>query len=377
MPRPEPILYVHNEPAGRALVDRLRGCKPLFACVIAHTDICELPGISAAGATPELRRYTAAADVEVLHHGRPLCIPDVPINPLGPPSPVVITAAAVRLASLPYRIISAGLKVLPDTPLDELGTDCGRDIRTGPAVPGARELFSRGLELGSSLASQAGYLVIGESVPGGTTTALALMLALGLEANGKVSSSFAENPHALKTALVAEALAAAWPGERPADLDPLDAAAAVGDPMQPAVAGLALGALEYCPVLLAGGSQMAAVLALMAAIERRAGRELNAGRLAVATTRWVVADPMSDLAGLARQIGPVPFLAIDLDFGQSRHAGLRHYEQFLVKEGVGAGGAALAACLAVGVGKKELLEAVEEVYDGLFGTAAENPGRPQ
>jgi uncharacterized protein (TIGR00303 family) len=343
----------------------LRGRKPLFACVIAHTDVCELPGISAAGATPELRRYTAAADVEVLQHGRPRCIPDVPINPLGPPSPVLITAAAVRLAGLPYRIVSAGLKVCPATPFYELGTVHGGDIRAGPAVPRARELFARGLELGHTLAGQAEYLLIGESVPGGTTTALALMLALGFEANGKVSSSLAENPHALKTALVAEALAAAWPDERPADLDPLEAAAAVGDPMQPAAAGLALGALERCPVLLAGGSQMAAVLALMSAVEGRAGRLLPADRLGVATTRWVAADPSSDLTGLAEQIGPAPFLAFDLNFGRSRHPGLRRYEEFLVKEGVGAGGVALAAYLASGVGAEQLLSAVDDMYDEL------------
>ena len=71
-----PILFVHNEAGGRRLVERLRGKEPLFCCVIAHTDICELPGISAAGASPELRRFTAAADVEVVYHGRPLCLPE-------------------------------------------------------------------------------------------------------------------------------------------------------------------------------------------------------------------------------------------------------------------------------------------------------------
>ena len=361
----DPILYLHEEPAGRALVERLRGRRPLFVCVVAHTDICELPGISAAGAAPELRRFTPAADVEVLHHGRPRCIPDVPINPLGPPSPVLITAAAVRLAGFPYRVVSAGLRVRPDVPLALLGSAHGLDIRGGQAVPAAGELFEGGRRLGRRLAAEADYLVIGESVPGGTTTALALMLALGLDANGKVSSSMDANPHALKAELVATALAAAWPDGRPSDLDPLAAAAAIGDPMQPAAAGLALGALEVGPVVLAGGTQMAAVLALMGAIERRAGRDLPDQHLAVATTRWVATDPSADLAGLARQIGEVPFLAANLDFSASRHPGLRRYEEFLVKEGVGAGGATLAAILAAGVSHADLLSAVEALYDDL------------
>ena len=368
MPSTEPILYVHSEPAGRALAGRLRGRKPLFICVVAHTDICEVTGISAAGATPELRRYTAAADLEALHHGRPRCIEGVPINPLGPPSPVLITAAALRLGGIPSRFACAGLRVMPDVPLDHLGTIPGIDIRSGRAVPNAADLFAAGERLGRDLASQADYLVLGESVPGGTTTALALMLALGIDANGKVSSSFAENPSALKAELVAAALAAAWPSGRSTGDEPIEAVAAVGDPMQPAAAGLALGALRAGAgaVLLAGGTQMAAVLTLMAAVERRTGRELPTDRLGVVTTRWVATDPTADLAGLARQIGAVPFLATNLSFAASRHAALRRYEEFLVKEGVGAGGAALAAILAAGVTPAELLGAVEEAYDALL-----------
>jgi uncharacterized protein (TIGR00303 family) len=363
----EPILYSYAEPAGRALAERLRGRTPLFVCVVAHTAICEVPGISAAGATPELRRFTAAADLEMLQHGRPRCIPGVPTNPLGPPSPVIITAASLRLGRIPWRAVSAGLRVIPDVPLEHLGRQPGLDIRTGLAVPNAADLYAAGERLGRKLRGETNYLLIGESVPGGTTTALALMLALGLDARDKVSSSFAENPRALKAALVADALAAAWPRGRPSDLEPLAAAAAIGDPMQPAVAGLALGALAagVDAVLLAGGTQMAAVLALMAAIEQRAGRTLPAGRLGIATTRWVATDPSADLVGLARQLGPVPVLAANLDFGPSRHAALRRYEEFLVKEGVGAGGAALSAMLTTGLSPGDLLTQIEAIFDRL------------
>ena len=362
----ESILYLHEPSAGRTLTAGLRGLRPLFCCVVGHTDICEVPGISAAGAAPELRPFTAAADLEALHHGRPRCLPSLPLNPLGPPSPVVITAAALRLGQLPYRFASAGLRVEPDAPFERLGSTPGLDIRLGRAVPNAAELFARGRALGRRLAREAPYLVVGESVPGGTTTALALMLALGLQAEGKVSSSAGENPHPLKAALVRTALAAAWPDGRPDEPEPLAAAAAVGDTMQPAAAGLALGALESVPVLLAGGTQMAAVLALMAAVERRAGRSLPAGRLAVATTRWVAHDPSADLVGLANQIGSTPFLAANLDFGASRHAGLRRYEEGLVKEGVGAGGAALAAMLAADLGPDQMLAEVDRVFDALI-----------
>ena len=51
--------------------------------------------------------------------------------------------------------------------------------------------------------------------------------------------------------------------------DPLDWVAAIGDPMQPVVAGLALAASRHgVGVLLGGGTQMLAVQALMQAIAR-------------------------------------------------------------------------------------------------------------
>ena len=42
------------------------------------------------------------------------------------------------------------------------------------------------------------YLVIGESIAAGTTTALGVLRALGYDANEKVSGSMPTNPHDLK-----------------------------------------------------------------------------------------------------------------------------------------------------------------------------------
>ena len=49
------------------------------------------------------------------------------------------------------------------------------------------------------LAKAVDYLVIGESIPGGTTTALGVLSALGVKAEGKVSSTLPENPHSLES----------------------------------------------------------------------------------------------------------------------------------------------------------------------------------
>ena len=282
------------------------------------------------------------------------------------PGRSIITLAGLRLAGLTATVIDAGLRIKPRRPNDRRRRPVGRSIVTGNAVPHAAVLFERGRSLADELSSNADYLVLAESVPGGTTTALALLCGLGIDAWGKVSSSMPDNAHPLKSRVVREAMLAAGlagrPGERPA----IEIAAAIGDPMQPFVAGLALGAHRRLPVLLAGGSQMAAVLALVNAVARERDEPLNVDQLGIATTGWVAHDPTADLAGLVAAIADVPVLASDLDFSASRHLPLRRYEQFLVKEGVGAGAAAIVASLAVDADHERLLRAIEAVYAEIY-----------
>ena len=334
-------------------------------CVLGHTDICLIPGVSCAGVSEELRPLTPAADAEVVQLGRCLCLSALPSNPVGAPGPAGITRAALQLAGLKATFLGAGLRVWPATQCLQVSTLAGGDIRLGRAVPNATELFERGLTLGREVAPNQPYLVIGESVPAGTTTALAVLLALGYAAHGRVSGSMPGNAHALKGEIVSAALAAA--GLQPGDghSSPLAAVAAIGDPMQPLVAGLALGAVSVgCGVLLAGGSQMLAVAALVEALHGRGALD----GMAIGTTRWIVEDPAADIPGLAGEISAdLPVLAANLDFSGSRHAGLRAYEQFLVKEGVGAGGACIAALLATGAPIERLEDAIETTYDGLLG----------
>jgi uncharacterized protein (TIGR00303 family) len=358
-----PILLVHAPERGHRLLDRLKSLQPLFVCTVAHTETAEIDGLSGAGATAELRRLTAAADVEALFHGRPLCMAGVPSNPGGAPGPVIITLAGLRLAGIDVVAIDAGLRVKPDAPTTVVADRWGASIVTGQAVPNAADLFQRGLELGPRLAERGDYLILAESVPGGTTTALSLLCGLGIDAWGKVSSSMPENAHQLKSEVVRTALAAA---HLPAGHAALDVVAAIGDPMQPFVAGLAIGALPTASILLAGGSQMAAVLALIVRLTGERGETLDLDRIGIATTSWVARDPTADLAGLVAQIADVPVFASDLDFAHSRHVPLRRYEDFLVKEGVGAGAAAVVAGLGEGVDHATLLTAIERVYEEIY-----------
>jgi uncharacterized protein (TIGR00303 family) len=394
------ILFPYEADWGRTLANRLHGKQPLFLCVIASTDTALIPGISAAGATTELIAFTAAADAEVLAHGAARCIAGLPCNPLGPPGPALITAAALQLAAIPHVVVSAGCRILPDAPYVNLGASPGGLITDGAAVPCAHDLFDAGKALGRELAEQHDYLVVGESVPGGTTTALALLLALGVPADGRVSSSLGGNAHELKSRVAREALR--HHDARTVASDPLAAVATLGDPMQAAVAGIALGAQQIgTPVLLAGGTQMIAVLALIRCLKSMQGDQAGGAPMAVATTRWVVEDPTADAVGLMEDVtggsaprppgsgGAAPrppgrreggdgqalaglhepLLATSLSFAASRYSGLRRYEEHLVKEGVGAGGAAIAAALAADVSCAALMERVECLYEAILQSA--------
>src|SRR5262249_27707665 len=62
-----------------------------------------------------------------------------------------------------------------------------------------------------------------------------------------------------------------------------------------------------------------------------------------------------------------PVFASDLNFGGSRHVPLRRYEQFLVKEGVGAGAAAVVAALVADADHASLLAAGGRVYEQNYG----------
>jgi uncharacterized protein (TIGR00303 family) len=332
------ILAVQNKPKAEAFLEQISGKKPLFILTIATTETAKISGISAAGKMPEFTDYTPPADAELLLLGKCKCIKGVPVTPDGIPTPALITMSALRLADTPVLVASGGLQIKPQIPFLELGGSSGRDIRTGNAVDNVEEVIQRATLAGEHLAKNVDYLVIGESIPGGTTTALGVLSAMGVKAEGKVSSSMPDNPHDLKIEAVKAGLAAAGASFGSLSRNPVKAISCLGDPMMPAFAGLVVGAASKVPVLMAGGTQMTAVLSVVKALDPDV-----LCNVAIGTTRWVAHDKSSDLKGIVAQIADMPILAADLDFSQSQFVGLKAYEKGIVKEGVGAGGSSIAA----------------------------------
>jgi uncharacterized protein (TIGR00303 family) len=355
------VILFHEEDRGEEFLELMRGKEPLFICVLGTTETAKIPGISAAGKYPELTDYTPPADAELLLLGRCKCISGVPVTPDGIPTPAIITMSSLKLANIPVIVVSGGLRVKPNIPHIDLGGKPGGDIRTGRAVENASEILENAVIAGENLSKLADYLIVGESIPGGTTTALSVLLAMGVDARGKVSSSMPNNPHNLKIETVNIGLRAS--GIEPGSLsrNPVKAVSHLGDPMMPAFAGLVLGAASRIPVLMAGGTQMGAVLAIIKAL-----KPSILGNVAIGTTRWIINDKTSDIKGIVTQIADIPILAADIDFTNSKFEGLRAYEAGVVKEGVGAGGISIAAMMKSSITKNDILREVERNYEQLI-----------
>lgn len=382
-----PMIRVYTQFAqGHQWLQQYQERPPIFACILGFTATGLIPGISAAGATPEDRKYTAIADAEFLINGV-TPHPQYPLPPLSAgASPVLISRAVVEALDIPIYLFNAGLPQPPAVPAIDLGGVPAQCLTSGDALPlvTVKHLFEQGLIWGQKLAEAAaeGYLIISECVVGGTTTALSVLTGLGIPAAGKVNSSHPSCNHAQKWEIVQEGLRRWEEGEwgrgrissnscLPTSVDPFQLVAAVGDPMQIAAAGMVLAASRHCGVLLAGGTQMLAVYALAQAL----GSPSNPGtpvplswgwqpqQVVVGTTRWVAQDPTGDTVGLAQAIGGVPLLATLLSFAASRYPQLQAYEQGYVKEGVGAGGCAIAAHLYKGWTTVQLLQAVEALVE--------------
>ncbi len=390
MPNNQLMIRIYTQiEQGEAWIARYRGTSPIFACILGFTETCLIPGISAAGRTPEDRKYTAVADAEFLYYGAGRK-PQYPLPPLeAGASPVLISRAVVEALHIPVYLFNAGLPQPPAVPVIDLGGFPAKCLSQGAAMDLAtvNHLLKQGLLWGERLSEKIkdGYLIVGECVVGGTTTALAILTGLGIEAMGKVNSSHPVCNHTQKWALVQQGLerrGREGEGERGGDrkidltvIDPLQLVAAVGDPMQVVVAGMAIAASRRCGVMLAGGTQMLAVYALMSAIAQTYTLPWRSSSVVVGTTRWVAEDSSGATVELAQLINKggktqnnvsPPLLATQLSFADSRYSQLQAYEQGFVKEGMGAGGACIAAYISQDWRQKQLLAAIEAQLERLI-----------
>lgn len=311
----------------------------VFVLVIGNTRTAEIPGITVAGASEELIKYTPPADAELLYYGRCLSIDSIPATPDGKPTPALLTYTALRLTEIPLLVVDSGLIVKPKIPYTTLSAPIGGNIAKERAMrrEEVEKVVENGEILGKELSKIVDTLIIGESIPAGTTTAGAVLKALGIEP--KVSSSMPNNPVELKMKVINEAV------KRVESKDPLEIISAVGDPVMAGIYGILNGCRK---ALLAGGTQMVAIANLA---------KNSRCRFAIATTEFVANDKTADLS-----IAPCKVFVSKIPLAKSRYPGLRAYAEGFVKEGVGAGGMSYVASQK-GIKEDEFLKEIEKDYE--------------
>ena len=358
--------------------------RATLVVVAGTTETAAIDGISAAGADPTLRRHTPSADLEIVADGSPAPDSPVPVSPSGCPTPAVITRAVRELAGFDLVGIDAGLAVPTAVDTCDAAAAPGDDIRDATPVPDAATILDRGRVFARDIAAVAtsdaaedssavpDELLLAETIPGGTTTALGVLAALGERPS--VSSSLAANPLERKRRIVEAGLAASDLDAGGAAGDPIAAIRHMGDPVLAAATGVLIGAAEAdIDVTLAGGTQLAAV----AALARHAG---ISRRLPLATTSFVADDPTADLSTLAADLS-LSLVATDPEFDAADHPAMRAYARGEAKEGVGMGGA-LALADRAGISSADVRERVALLTDRLLAereaqsTAAVDGGGP-
>jgi len=347
---------------------------------LSNTATANIEGITQAG-IPGLLHLTPTLDSEFLLTGAVHSLENIAETPKGVPTPALITRAIHLLSPFAHiELLNLGLQVPPKVDasyLHDFDILPSQSIATGANID-AKAIFEKGLAFGNSYVCKDDYLILGESVPSGTTTATATALALGYDAKALFSSSFKDVPNNIREKTIEQALAKA---KNKTDL--FDILGTVSDNMLIFNAGFILGINNRFPLVLAGGTQMACLLMILNSIIRLApyslslrgltsddlfpeeGNESSAGltpfsNVTLCTTKWVSEDENSDIKTLLKMLDfPINAYYTNFDFSLSTHPALKLYDEGEAKEGVGAGGALMYGVLS-NLGKEEITQQIEE-----------------
>jgi uncharacterized protein (TIGR00303 family) len=339
-------------------IESLRGKKATFLLSLAHTKTNEIPGITQAG-IPGKIYLTPALDSEFLCTGEVRSLEDIAQTPKGVPTPALITRAIHLLKPFSnIQLLDLGLEVKPNIKyfdIHNFDMKPSNRIDDGANI-NALEIFQKAVEFGKNYQSKEDYIILAESTPAGTTTALATALALGYKCQDMFSSSFKNVPNDIKNTTIKKALLRAKQHK-----DIFDIVGCVADNMLIFNAGFILGcSYNKTKILLAGGTQMASVLLLVNSIVNDMGGLYDSSNIALCTTSWVANDKNSDIKSLLKMLDfKINAYYSNFDFSLSEHMALKLYDDGEAKEGVGAGGALVYASLN-GLGKEQITKKVEE-----------------
>jgi len=300
---------------------------------------------------------TPTLDAEFITNGRVFSLGEIAETPSGVPTPAIITRAVHNLTPFSsIEILDLGLVKTPQnstyhtfdiTPSDSITTGANID---------ARSMFEKGMRAGRSYELKGNYLILAESTPSGTTTAAATALALGYDCEDDFSSSFLHVPKNIKKETIDKALSLIND-----EMSNFEKLSHVSDNMLIFCAGFLLEASRRFHVVLAGGTQMAAVLLIADKLREDILMRIKSDNITLATTSWIANDKNSDIAHILSLLSYTPHaIYTTFSFQETSISLLKKYDDGEAKEGVGAG-AALGYAYANGIVNKKLLEEIEYI----------------
>ena len=323
----------------------------LAACV---TSTCEIPHLTQAGIEGKIP-LTPTLDAEFISTGKVFSLDDIAETPKGVPTPALITRAVQELIAFKkIQILNLGLTHEPK--------ECNIidfNIFPTPSIIdkqpfNAEEIFNKGFEYGNKYKLQGDYLIVGESTPSGTTTAQASISAIGYKTKGLFASSFKNSPASIKEEVIQKAL-----NKLNNNMSLFEKLGHTADNMLMFLSGFILSASRRFNIVLAGGTQMAAVLLIANKIANRQAIHHDYRHLHLCTTSWINNDTNSNIKGLINQLDfRLKAYYADFCFKDSLHPALKLYDDGEAKEGVGAG-ASIAYAYSHAISQKELTQKIE------------------
>jgi uncharacterized protein (TIGR00303 family) len=340
-------------------LESLRGKSASFLLAGSVSKTCEIPHLSQAGIPGKLP-LTPTLDAEFITVKQVRSLQHIASTPSGIPTPALITRAVHELKPFQsIEILDLGLEIKPKIEhfkIHEFDLSPSENI-TQHAHIDAFEVFQKGVAFAQNYEPQADYTILAESVPAGTTTAMATAMALGYETTNCFSSSFKNAPQSLKQQVVQQALE-----HTTSNMDVFEKLSALSDNMIVFNAGFILGLQATShKLILAGGTQMASVLLVVNSLLQTMGGELDGSKIALCTTKWIANDETSNIKALLEQLDfTLNAYSADFDFAKSTSEVLKLYDQGEAKEGVGAGGALIYG-LINGLEAQSIVKKVEQL----------------
>ncbi len=325
-----------------------------FILAASVTRTCEIEGITQAG-IPGKIPLTPTLDAEFLATGKVFSLENLAETATGIPTPGLLTRAVQTLRPFAaIKVLDLGLTVRPQgCELESFGIPPSPSI-TDKTPFDAKTVFEQGRQFGRRYRPQGDYVIIGESTPSGTTTAQAAVAAMGFDNDGLFASSFKESPVAIKQQVIGKALA-----KLDNNMGLFEKLGHTADNTLMFVAGYVLEACRRYPVVLGGGTQMAAALLIANKVSGRDGLPMDPRKITLCTTRWIAQDGASNITALLDQLDFRPkAVYADFLYADAKIPVLKLYDEGEAKEGVGAG-AAIAYGYMQGLTRQQITERVE------------------